>query len=57
MQCAFEACLYSCAYDLSRNWMGWKRWLILDVISVQRTPSLYGLTDIPKLMVLEFINA
>jgi hypothetical protein len=37
--------------------MGWQRWLILDVISVQPIPSLYGLTDIPKLMALEFINA
>jgi hypothetical protein len=37
--------------------MGWQRWLILDVISVQPIRSLYGLTDIPKLMALEFINA
>jgi hypothetical protein len=36
--------------------MGWQRWLILGVISVQPILSLYGLMDIPKLMALEFIN-
>jgi hypothetical protein len=37
--------------------MGWKRWLILGVTSVQPILNLYGLTDIRKLMALEFINA
>jgi hypothetical protein len=37
--------------------MGWQRWLISDVISVQPIQSLYGLTDTQKLMALEFINA
>jgi hypothetical protein len=37
--------------------MGWQRWLISDVTSVQPTPSLYGLMDTQKLMGLEFINA
>jgi hypothetical protein len=37
--------------------MGWQRWLISDVTSVQPILSLHGLMDIPKLMALEFINA
>jgi hypothetical protein len=37
--------------------LGWQRWLILDVISVQPTPSLNGLMDTQRLMVLGFINA
>jgi hypothetical protein len=37
--------------------MGWKRWLILDVISVQPILSLNGLMDTQKLMVLEYFNA
>jgi hypothetical protein len=37
--------------------MGWQRWLISDATSVQLILSLYGLTDIPKLMALEYINA
>jgi hypothetical protein len=37
--------------------MGWQRWLILGATFVQPILSLYGLTDIPKLMVLGFINA
>jgi hypothetical protein len=37
--------------------MGWQRWLILDVISVQPILSLNGLMDTQKLMALEFINA
>jgi hypothetical protein len=57
MQCAFKACLYSCAYNLSGNWMGWQRWLILDVISVQPILSLNGLMDTQKLMALEYFNA
>jgi hypothetical protein len=37
--------------------MGWKRWLISDVISVQPILSLNGLMDTQKLMVLEYFNA
>jgi hypothetical protein len=37
--------------------MGWQRWLISDVISVQPILSLNGLMDTQKLMALEFINA
>jgi hypothetical protein len=37
--------------------MGWQRWLISDVISAQPIQSLNGLTAIPKLMALGFINA
>jgi hypothetical protein len=37
--------------------MGWQRWLISDVTSVQPILSLYGLMDTQKLMALEFINA
>jgi hypothetical protein len=37
--------------------MGWQRWLISDATFVQPILSLCGLTDIPKLMALEFINA
>jgi hypothetical protein len=37
--------------------MGWQRWLILDVTSVQPILSLNGLTDTHKLMDLEYFNA
>jgi hypothetical protein len=37
--------------------MGWQRWLISDVISVQPILSLYGLMDTQKLMAFESINA
>jgi hypothetical protein len=37
--------------------MGWQRWLILDVTSVQPILSLNGLMDTQKLMALEYSNA
>ena len=37
--------------------MGWQKWLSSDVISVQPIQILFGLMDIPQLMVLGFINA
>jgi hypothetical protein len=37
--------------------MGWQRWLISDVTSVQLILSLNGLMDTQKLMVLEYSNA
>ena len=36
--------------------MGWQKWLNSDVISVQPIQTLFGWTDIPQLMDLEFIN-
>jgi hypothetical protein len=37
--------------------MGWQRWLISDVTSVQPILSLNGLMDTQQLMALEYFNA